>query len=379
MKAAAKESVTSLKDVLSSQREPTRSKWDGPGHDAKSRRDAMLAKVAAMRGLEDENNPAAERAPSYLIHPSSPALNVWNILTYLVLIYIALFTPVEVSFLPAPTLPSDPLFILGRVVDVIFALDMLLQCFIMFPLDKDDKDGTGEMERRPQRILAAYLRGWFLLDLVSLAASIFDYLPMLATSDDVGSDDRLNNLTAFRVVRILRLIKLVRLLKASSKLKDWFTYIPTPRATVTIIRLLTRCFLVTHWFGCVLGLITNLPSSQLDTWLATHGYCRPALPEAAAAAGGLGGGDAYAGDAECTSNFELYFACVWWSAGMLMGAPISMSPHKGPYDRFFSEPEHATLLTLPELTVVYVLDIPTPELQGELPGELPHSCCIAAA
>ena len=86
-------------------------------------------------------------------------------------------------------------------------------------------------------IANAYLRGWFPLDAVSIAASLFDFLPFWLAAGDT----KLKSLTVLRVVRILRLIKLLRLLKASRVLKSWAVKIPTPRATVTILSSLAEC------------------------------------------------------------------------------------------------------------------------------------------
>ena len=43
----------------------------------------------------------------------------------------------------------------------------------------------------------------------------------------------------------------------------------------------------------------------------------------------------------CVPPLALYFECVFWAAGMLMGAPISMSPAQGPYPRYFSRSAEA--------------------------------------
>ena len=200
----------------------------------------------------------------------------------------------QVAFIPPPVTANDPLFLLGRIIDIFFLIDMLLQFFTMYPRASNGYNRGGsasagsELETRFTHIVRNYLRGWFLLDLLSLGASAFDIVPFMlkepelttakATGEADVDSERLSILTSFRVVRVLRLIKLARLMKASRRLKDWFTSIPTPRATVTIVTLITRCFFVTHWFGCVLGLITNIPISPLDTWLATHGCARRGSP-----------------------------------------------------------------------------------------------------
>ena len=124
-------------------------------------------------------------------------------------------------------------------------------------------------------------------------------------------------------------------------------------------------FFVIHWFGCILGLVSKFPINPLDTWLATHGYCRPAGAYAAALADGIGGlASPLSGPSsslpddrqfECASIATQYLNCIFWSAGMLLGAPISMRPHMGPYEVFFSDPSDETVFRVHELIVILML------------------------
>ena len=154
----------------------------------------------------------------------------WTLFSSLVLLYIAVFTPYEVAFMSPATEASDPLFVLGRIVDLVFALDMMLQFFLLVP-----KAGgsAGDLETGWGYIVRSYLRGWFILDFVSLAASAFDIIPVFSHVERNSNERVTSIMTSFRIVRILRLIKLVRLLRASRRLKDWLTKVPTPRATLT--------------------------------------------------------------------------------------------------------------------------------------------------
>lgn len=111
---------------------------------------------------------------------------------------------------------------------------------------------------------------WFITDICSVGASIFDIIPMVLTD---GSAENMSALSALRVVRILRLAKLIRLLRASKRVKEWSVKLATPQSVLTVISTLLECMYLVHLFACVLGLVTIIPESPLDTWLATHGYC----------------------------------------------------------------------------------------------------------
>ena len=98
-------------------------------------------------------------------------------------------------------------------------------------------------------------------------------------------------------------------------------------------------------FACSLGMVATFAGSQLDTWMATHGYCRPlnsslALDERIA---------------QCVPPESLYLQCLWWGVGMLMGAPISMTPDKGPYPRYYFDPDNEVNLRNSEQIIVIVL------------------------
>lgn len=92
-------------------------------------------------------------------------------------------------------------------------------------------------------------------------------------------------------------------------------------------------------------MIATFQPSRLTTWLGTHGYCKPA------------GVNPFNNELldTCVGWEVLYLQCLWWSVGMLMGAPISMSPDKGPYDRYYFEPENAITLRTQEQIIVIIL------------------------
>ena len=113
-------------------------------------------------------------------------------------------------------------------LDFIRELWFIFDIYISFGLGYEDPEAP-ELVMDTATIRKTYLRGWFPLDIMSIAASLFDVLPIALASS--GDSKQVRSLTVLRVVRILRLIKLLRLLKASKLLKSWAVKIPTPRAT----------------------------------------------------------------------------------------------------------------------------------------------------
>ena len=70
--------------------------------------------------------------PWYILNPNGGHMASWDILTSVALIFTAIVTPFEVGFMPAPETAREPLFIINRIVDVIFSLDMCFQFFLAY-------------------------------------------------------------------------------------------------------------------------------------------------------------------------------------------------------------------------------------------------------
>ena len=88
----------------------------------------------------------------WLIDPRySTFSQIWDVVTMLALVFTALVTPFEVSFLSAPTkwADIDMLFILNRLIDVIFSADLVLNFFMMFPM-ADPEQGVRWIDSRKQ-------------------------------------------------------------------------------------------------------------------------------------------------------------------------------------------------------------------------------------
>jgi hypothetical protein len=155
----------------------------------------------------------AMRVPTWwVIDPrSAPFAAYWDLFTSLLLVYVALVTPIEVGFIPAPEPSkrwSNWLFIINRVLDCGFILDMLLQFRLAYKVD--DLEGTRWIVAADKVIMHYATSKWFALDLFSVLTSVFDF---------IGGDA--SDLTALRALRALRLLKLVKLARGSRVFKRW--------------------------------------------------------------------------------------------------------------------------------------------------------------
>ena len=94
---------------------------------------------------EEEPEPAKR---CFLFVPLDPRTNpfvaYWDLVAMIALIFTALVTPYEVAFLIPPPMEerlTDPLFLINRVVDLIFVVDMLLQFRTVYKTE-DVRTGT---------------------------------------------------------------------------------------------------------------------------------------------------------------------------------------------------------------------------------------------
>ena len=138
----------------------------------------------------------------------------------------ALCTPFEVGFLPPAASPADPLFIVNRIVDIVFVLDMLFAFITMKQLSMDkaaqaaakSKASKSELSKgvpaaweTDLSVLAYdYFITWFLIDIISIAPSVFDFLPSAfeARSSNTGASAGTNN--GYRVLRTIRALRLIK-------------------------------------------------------------------------------------------------------------------------------------------------------------------------
>jgi hypothetical protein len=127
---------------------------------------------------------------------TTPWLPIFDVFSTLGLLFVALVTPFEVGFLAEPTSAAEPLFILNRMIDAVFIVDLVLQFFLVMSVSDPDR-GTRWIEDH-HVIVKHYACGWFPLDLGSILVSAFDVIPLVVT------ESNLSQLKFLRVMRVLR-------------------------------------------------------------------------------------------------------------------------------------------------------------------------------
>ena len=254
---------------------------------------------------------------------NSSLLLKWDIVTALALLFTATLTPFEIAFIDQAESPANAWFIVNRVVDLIFIVDMVLQFFIAYEDRRKNKaHGTGFFYTREviwdrRRICRHYLLGSFSVDLVSILPSFLDVLPLMTQESNIGIDTR-----AMRALRVLRLIKLIRLMRAQRVISRVSSRISISHTSQTLISCLVAILLASHWYACIMALQASFHPSLSDTFLGTFGYCDDSFATSTEATTESGGGVLARKLARECPGLDLaqwYIAAFSWSSMVITG------------------------------------------------------------
>ena len=364
-------------DKTAGQEQRKRSAWgvppsvqrvaDGAADNGGGPRQSVVCMVAAMTDMLHLHQ------HRWLVKPDSPRMAQWDLFMAIMLAYIALLSPYEISFLKfgLETTGDIALFVVNRIVDLCFLADMTLQFFLMF-YEKPKGGGIsnthkyGVLVHDRKRIALRYVKGWFLLDLISTVP--FDLLALVINEGDVSSssaavtpgEDSTQKLKLIRIVRLLRLLKLLRILRASRVFMRLESRISISYALLNIVKFLMLMFVFSHWSACLWALVGSLQDQTEVTWITkwmlsrmangvtqmnqqNHALCLSNIPAPLLANTGSltqrvdADGKHYTRNgafwANCYYPSEIYFASIYWSVMTLTSigygdiVPVNRAEH----------------------------------------------------
>jgi hypothetical protein len=187
-----------------------------------------------------------------VLSPMSPFMKRWEEVSVFLLLFTALVTPFEIAYLETK---YDGLFGMNRVIDAGFFVDMTLTCRLAY-LDK--KTGTFILDGG--KILNHYLKGWFLIDAVSLIP--WDVIGLVSGS---GGD-----LKVLRLLKIMKLTKLVRIMKSARLFKRLKADLGLNSTTSALIKYLVIIIATMHWVACGWGMVAAFEVSDDAVAVATN-------------------------------------------------------------------------------------------------------------
>lgn len=286
----------------------------------------------AAKALQAQTTALAARVgmlgrSSRVLHPEKTRnLWMWDVVTSIALLYTATLTPFETAFVPpvlGPGAWGDVWFLLNRLLDIIFLVDLNMQFFIAYA-EGNDFAGRVWVEDH-KKIIVHYLTTWFALDATTVfLPGSFDLY--LASADLEGDDGgaAAERLGSLRVLRALRLIKLVRLVRASRVFERWRAKITLSYANQTIMQLVLVVLFTSHWYACVIALSASLHSSAHETLAGEelYGLCgapqKPPIESGGTAAAASGVQEVLAGCSRLSLG-KWYLATYAWSVFIITG------------------------------------------------------------
>lgn len=224
--------------------------------------------------------------------PSSKLRMYWDMSIMGLLVYVSVFTPVQITFLGSVWTARNIgdwafIFAVDRLVDAIFLID------IVFNFRTGWHNDDGRLCFDPKVVAIKYLKLWFWVDL-------FSVLPyeVLDTASDVGphappAAEGGSASTLLRVPRMLklaRLVKLAKVFRASKIVKRWEQEVTLKYGYQRLLKFVVILLLLAHWLGCGLYLMHDLADDEESmTWVVARGLDRGA------------------------SIGELYLASIYWA------------------------------------------------------------------
>lgn len=143
---------------------------------------AQTMKLLKERGLNVSMDPSQLPAWYMIDSRTSRHITKWDFTLVLALTVVAVLTPFEVAFLPQSQ-AIDGLFWMNRLLDLIFAVDIVVVCFRIVAI-------TSHVEGMrwivtPKELFQRYNRsGWFFIDTFTLIVSAMDIVtPLLSHGD----------------------------------------------------------------------------------------------------------------------------------------------------------------------------------------------------
>jgi hypothetical protein len=199
----------------------------------------LMANIQQTRtNLEPEDAGVAQWC---FVRPGSRRKHAWDSFGLGLIAYEIFTAPLQI-FSPPFTDLSRLLTLAGTIY---WTLDITMQFFMGY----FTKDGI--VESRLWKIRRAYMKRWFLLDIIAV---VIDYM-CVALSDS-------STLDYVGLVRILRFIRLVRVLKVPTRVESWTfgMHANKPLIILGMLQSFGTIIIVCHFLACgwyALGLVSN--------------------------------------------------------------------------------------------------------------------------
>lgn len=203
------------------------------------------------------------------IHPEGTFKKVWETTKFFFLIYMLVYLPLKVAFITS-TSTTEFIYFWDKAIDAFFFIDVILTFFTPVYVGV-------EMVFTLKEIAMAYLKSWFIVDMVSL----IPFEELVSIIDN--SNENLQFLAQIaKSARLLRLVRLIRLFKAFdfTNSDNFFLKYMEMYFKGTVIYLLLPNFLLMavtiHLFSCFWYYIALLDDTNTN-WVVMNNFSEELL------------------------------------------------------------------------------------------------------
>jgi potassium voltage-gated channel Eag-related subfamily H protein 7 len=204
--------------------------------------DLMQKKNASVRG--------GVNFKTLIVDHEGAFFQCWTIILFFFTCGTALLTPFEIAFIRT----RDPLAYVNIGMNSFFWIDLAINFRVTRDVVDRQKGSVVRIETGPA-IAKGYLRGWFLLDFLSVFP--FEDIGALFGGTFTGGN-------SMRMLRCLRLVKLLRLLRGSRAFNTLQQQFSVSYAIQDFTKLLLLTAFVCHLMACGFGFVAYLDTENRE-------------------------------------------------------------------------------------------------------------------
>lgn len=232
-----------------------------------------------QRKIQINNSGLLVRKP-WIIYPEDKFKTVWDIFQSFVLLLSCILTPFNLAF--ADEVEEYLWYTyFNYSIDVTFLLDIIVifNCAVEVELNIEDKRFE---------IALIYLKGWFLIDLLSILPfelmipnAIVDGQEVVSSAENANSFVRITRISKlYKLVKITKLIRMFKILKNKKKItKNALSVVKNGYAFDRLFYFILILFLVSHFFGCMWIFVGNtLDDDDGVNWIYLNNFEKQNVP-----------------------------------------------------------------------------------------------------
>ena len=251
-------------------------------HDSDSDHD-MDGEVSVNTCIEGRCN---EKTCVPLLHPEARPTFVWDMCVMVCIIYSVIFVPLGFCFSKFPgeylgvanyVRYGSAFYIHSGWAACNFVVDLFFYVDILVTFNKAFQDENLKIVDDRKVIAMTYLRGFFLIDLVST-------LPMGYFLDSAFAGMMNGQIfSLLRLLRMIRLLKLLRLLKSLKFLKQLEEDEIVDPGVIRAVKYFIMLFIIGHFVGCLSWYIAESNPNRLTgqaTWIGAYNLGSQAIEDA---------------------------------------------------------------------------------------------------